>query len=58
MSAARSGRVDAVRTLIELGASLNAREQSGKTAHSEARKHGHDEVVALLEEKGALPASD
>jgi ankyrin repeat protein len=58
MGAARRGRVDAVRTLIELGASLNAREQSGKTAHSEAREHGHDEVVALLEEQGAFPASD
>ena len=57
MGAALTGNVEAARTLIELGASVNAREQSGKTALSEARDHGHDAVVALLEERGALPAS-
>jgi ankyrin repeat protein len=57
MGAARNGRVEAARTLIELGASVNARAQSGKTALSEAREHGHEGVIALLEERGAIPAS-
>jgi ankyrin repeat protein len=57
MGAARKGHVEAARTLIELGASVNAREQSGKTALSEAQEHGRDRVVALLKERGALPAA-
>ena len=43
--------------MIELGASVNAREKSGKTALSEASENGHDRVVALLEEMGAFPAA-
>jgi len=57
MGAARKGRVESARTLIELGASVNARAQSGKTALSEAREHEHEEVIALLEERGAIQAA-
>ena len=53
VSAARKGRVDQVRTLIEEGADLEKRDFGGNTAIYHAARKGHADVVRLLAEAGA-----
>ncbi len=54
MLAARSGHVDAVRTLLEDGADVNAKEDArGTTALMQAADQGHADVIAVLIEHGA-----
>jgi ankyrin repeat protein len=51
--AARDGRVDAVRILIEKGAPLDARTVMGQTAYNVALERHMEAAAALLAEKGA-----
>jgi len=51
--AARDGRSDAVRLLVDRKAPLDARTLMGQTAFNVSRERGFAEVAALLEEKGA-----
>lgn len=53
MEAAGKGDVDAVRKLLEKGASVNARGADGRTALMEAAYGGHKDIVRLLLDKGA-----
>src|SRR5690606_33374337 len=54
MLAARSGRVEAVRILLEHGADPNASEiERGTTALMQAADQGHADVMAVLIEHGA-----
>ncbi len=55
MYAARQGSLDAARTLIERGASLNLTDPDGSTALDIAIINGHYDTAALLTEKGADP---
>jgi ankyrin repeat protein len=52
--AARQGRrPEVVRLLLDHGADVHARRDDGRTAWELARRAGHEELVALLEEAGA-----
>jgi ankyrin repeat protein len=54
MTAARAGRIDAVRALIEHGADVNARENTrGQTALMWAAAEGHADVISVLAWNGA-----
>jgi ankyrin repeat protein len=54
MAAARSGKIDAVRTLLDRGAHVNAQETwRGQTALMWAAAEGHVPVVELLVSRGA-----
>jgi len=53
MSAATSGRVDAVKVLIDKGADVNAKSSAGDTALIRADRYGHPDVVDLLKNAGA-----
>jgi uncharacterized protein len=55
MYAARQGSLDAARTLIDRGASLNLTDPDGSTALEIAIINGHYDTAALLTEKGADP---
>jgi ankyrin repeat protein/GNAT superfamily N-acetyltransferase len=52
---AASGRREAVEVLLDLGVAVDARGPGGLTALQEASACGHDELVALLLERGADP---
>lgn len=56
--AARNGRLDVVRVLLEHGADVNAADHSGKTALAYASFHGKKELIELLLAHGAKPAVD
>jgi len=49
-TAARTGQVDCVRTLLELGANPALKMKDGATALSNAEQSGNAEVVALIKE--------
>jgi len=51
--AARDGRVDAIRILLEKGAPLNVRTVMGQTAYNVARERKMEAVASLLSGKGA-----
>mmetsp|Transcript_441 Transcript_441/g.779 ORF Transcript_441/g.779 Transcript_441/m.779 type:complete len:169 (-) Transcript_441:21-527(-) len=53
MVAAMKGADDAVRLLLQFGASANLTDVHGTTALLEAVKNGHEEIVSLLKESGA-----
>ena len=53
MTAARTGRIGAVKALLSRGADVNWKEQNGQTALMWAAAEGHAEVVELLIEAGA-----
>jgi ankyrin repeat protein len=55
MFAAREGRVDAARTLADVGADLNVTDPEGVTAIVLAIINSHFDVAAALAEKGADP---
>lgn len=48
MLAAWMGRIESVRTLIDLGADVSAKDLAGATAVEKARARGHDNIVDLL----------
>jgi ankyrin repeat protein/GNAT superfamily N-acetyltransferase len=52
---AANGRREAVEVLLDLGVPVDARGPGGLTALQEATACGHDELVALLLERGAYP---
>src|SRR5262249_3186251 len=53
-SAARLGRLDRARLLMEHGADVNARgRRDGRTPHEAAVLAGHDEIAAYLADHGA-----
>ena len=54
MGAARYGKLEAARYLIDAGANVNARTPDGRTALSLARAFEREEVVELLLDHGAL----
>jgi len=47
--AANNGQVEVVNLLLEAKASLTVKDDTGQTPLDDARKHGHDEVVTILE---------
>jgi outer membrane protein assembly factor BamB len=53
--AARNGDVEGVRAALDARAEINAASDYGVTALSLASDHGHENVVAILLEKGADP---
>ncbi|XP_071954118.1 ankyrin repeat domain-containing protein 17-like [Antedon mediterranea] len=53
MEAASGGHVDVVRLLIEYGAHVNSKSQTGNTALMYACSGGHEDVVQVLLEHGA-----
>lgn len=53
IAAAAEGKADLVRLLIAHGAEVNVQSTDGKTALDWAREKGHDDVVAVLRERGA-----
>lgn len=53
MVSAMKGADDAVRLLLQFGASANLTDVHGTTALLEAVKNGHEEIVSLLKESGA-----
>jgi uncharacterized protein len=55
MYAARQGSLEAARTLVDRGASLNLTDPDGSTALVLAIINGHYDTAALLAEKGADP---
>jgi ankyrin repeat protein len=57
MRAAKEGRSDAVKVLLERGAVVNARAMDGSTALTAAARTGNADMVKLLLEKGADPSS-
>jgi uncharacterized protein len=54
MSAAISGHVDIVRLLLDAGADMHALTADGRNALICAEKNGHNAIVALLKERGAV----
>lgn len=56
MTAARYGRANTVRQLLDLGAEVNARSQFGGTALQQAIIWGHEDIAALLRERKAEDA--
>src|SRR6202034_1484452 len=55
MYAARQGSLEAARTLVDRGATLNLTDPDGSTALLLAIINGHYDTAALLAEKGADP---
>ncbi len=53
IEAARTGKLDEVKRLIEAGAAVNASNNDGETPLHEAAYRGHEAVARLLLEKGA-----
>jgi len=53
MSAALSGNVEEVKSLLEKGANVNAKDKTGRTALVEAVVRGDTELTKLLLDKGA-----
>jgi len=51
--AAKEGDLDAVKSLIEKGADINAKDSDGRTPLMYASSYGYTEIVKLLIEKGA-----
>ena len=54
MLAAESGKLDIVNMMITAGANINTQYQFGKTALSRAAGNGHDQIVEVLKEAGAI----
>ena len=54
MFAAMNGRADVVRVLLRRGGQINARDETGMTARDLAREAGHEEIIRLLKEAGAV----
>ncbi len=52
-SAVWRGRIEQVRTLVNAGADVNARDSDGDTLLHEASWRGHTEIVQILVEAGA-----
>ena len=52
-AAVKAGRADVIRTMLEAGADINARDEHGQTALMNAARDGHTDVVRLLVERGA-----
>jgi ankyrin repeat protein len=46
--AASQGKAEAVRTLLELGADKNAKDDQGQTALELAKKYNHSVIVEIL----------
>jgi ankyrin repeat protein len=55
LAAARKGDIDAVKSLLEKGASLEATSRYGQTPLFFAARNGHEELVKFLLAKGANP---
>ena len=53
MSAVAAGDAGCVQALLKAGADMNARNDEGKTALALAREYNHEEIVKLLEARGA-----
>ncbi|KAL6708066.1 hypothetical protein ACN47E_003500 [Coniothyrium glycines] len=51
--ACRQGRVDCVRLLLDRGADVHSKDDGGTSCFGIAKKRGHEEIVQLLEGKGA-----
>ena len=52
MQAARTGKTEIVRTLLELGAKIGAKDREGKTALDYAKEKGHAEIAEILNQAG------
>ena len=52
-TAARCGRCDIIRALINRGVDVNSKDTAGRTAAHEAARNGHIEVLELLDSLGA-----
>lgn len=53
LEAAKDGNMLVLKTALEKGANVNARDKNGWTAFMWASKNGHSEIVDFLKEKGA-----
>ena len=51
--AAKNGNAEIVRLLLEKGADVNVKTDSGKTALIHAKNEGHTDIVEMLEKAGA-----
>jgi ankyrin repeat protein len=58
MNAVSNGDIDAVRLLVEAGANVNQAASNGDTPWNLARRWGHPEIAALLEQAGAVEPAD
>lgn len=52
MHAVRNGKAETVQALLDLGAQVNAKDTSGKTALARAREEGNSEVIEILVKAG------
>lgn len=52
-TAARCGRLDIIRTLVQRGVDVNVKDRAGRTAAHEAARNGHVPVLRLLHDLGA-----
>ncbi|MDD8014239.1 MAG: ankyrin repeat domain-containing protein [Acidobacteriota bacterium] len=52
MQAARTGKTEIIRTVLELGAKINAKDREGKTALDYAKENGHAEIAEILNQAG------
>jgi ankyrin repeat protein len=53
MAACQEGHLDIVKLLIEKGADVKAKDNSGSTALMIASKNGHTQIVEFLKAHGA-----
>ena len=53
MSVAKTTDLESARALLNAGADISARDNNGKTALTVAREHEHQEIMKLLESRGA-----
>ena len=53
MSVAKTTDLESARALLNAGADISARDNNGKTALTVAREHEHQEIMKVLESRGA-----
>jgi hypothetical protein len=54
MIAAREGFIDSVKALLDAGAQINRKDEDDRTALGHAREGDHEEVLKLLQDRGAI----